>query len=162
MFSLLMTLALAADPGVSGNFHIDQTESELEVVQGAAVQTTLESLPWALRGLVRRRVAGVITNCTDLSVAHTPSQLTLTCDDEPVHVVDLPAQGITKTDRNGNPMTVTVDVADTQMTVTFATGEGGVTTRYRPDGDKMHVQKTLFSPRLQEPVSWEVRYRRLL
>ena len=100
-----------------------------------------------------------IGNCSQIGVDLQTQQLTLNCDDEPGRVVDLPADGVTTTNADGESVTTTVYASDTEMSVTFATGEGGVTTRYRPSGGRLLVQKTLFSPRLDEPVSWEVRYR---
>lgn len=160
MFTLLMSVALAADPGVSGTFRVAHSAGELQTLHKAAVDKALADLPWAFRGVARGPLSRAISNCGELVMDLQPSQLTLQCDREAEQVVTRPANGHTMHNAHGEEMTVVLVASQSELSVRFETEDGGVTTRYIPAGDTLRVHKTLFSHRLDEPVTWEVRYSR--
>lgn len=159
LLALVMT-SLAGDPAVSGNWVLDQSEAEVAAVHEQAVETTLASLPWALRGLARRPVSKTVDNCPQLSIDLQSSQLVLHCAGKEPATIERPSQGRVITGEDGNPVTVDLNTADSWLSLRFATEDGGVTTRYALSGERLLVKKSLFSPRLDTPIEWEVRYRR--
>jgi hypothetical protein len=160
MIALLMTLVLGAEPAVSGTFQIEQTPTQLDAVHGAAVQKTLDNLPWALRGLARGPVSKTVDSCTQLAIDLDASQLTLQCDDKADVIVERPSDNRQTVSPDGESVTVNLTTSDSELGLSMASARGGVATRYVVEGDRLRVIKSLFSDRLPTPTVWEVAYNR--
>lgn len=160
MFALTMAMALAADPAVTGTYTIEQTEAELSAIHSTAVQTVLDGLPWVFQGFARSPVSKAIHNCSALGIQLESEQLTLTCEGNSGRIVTRPANGHTMLNEDGEEMNVRLMASDRELSVQFSQPDGGITTRYIVDGDHLRVHKTLYSGRLETPVTWEVRYRK--
>ena len=160
MLIAFMTMSMAADPAVSGTWVLDQPEAEVAAVHEQTVQTTLDSLPWAIRGFARRPLTKTVDNCPHLTIDLQSSELVLHCKGKDPATIERPSQGRVTTGEDGNPVTIDLETAASWLSVRFATEDGGVTTRYATSGEHLVVTKSLFSPRLDAPVEWVVRYRR--
>ncbi|MFT6146095.1 MAG: hypothetical protein ACJAZO_003473 [Myxococcota bacterium] len=160
MFAFLASLALAADPAVTGSYQLDHSAEELSAVHEQAVQSTLDSLPWVLREFAKRPIRRVIYNCGSLGIALSDDALTLSCDDKQDKIMNRSTDGRATLEGYGEPVNVQLSTTATRLSVQFERSEGTVTTQYILDGDQLRVRKSLTSQRLPGPVVWEVRYRR--
>ena len=157
---LWMAVAMASEPSVAGTWQRIATQAEVDAVHASAVQTTLDSLPWAFRGLARGPVSRVVSSCGTVAIELTDGEFATTCDNKDRRPVQRPSNGRTTVNDKGETVTVTLRAAPTDVWLEQRTEEGGVQVRYHLDGDVLVVDKAIVSSRLEEPTRWSVRYRR--
>ncbi len=158
MLLLLLSGAHAAPP-ISGGWRLAEASDALQVKHEQAVQTGLSRLPRAMRPLAKPQLAKTVRNCAKVELALEGEHFRARCDDEKPfeHAV-----GVGQiTGKDGKPYEVTVTVSDATVTLRFSGEQGGQQTTYAPQPDgSLLLTKEVFSPWLESPFSWTVRYTR--
>ncbi len=132
----------------------------LEARFQAALDRTVDALPWVFRAVARPRLEANVGWCRTWSLSLDAAKLALRCDDEPPEVLPLDRPG-RALDDEGEPMQVRVRVAPPAVTVITASDKAVDERSWRvEEGGGLVVRRRISSPSLPVPFEWHGRYRR--
>jgi hypothetical protein len=157
---MLWTAVAAAEPDLSGTWVLAEEPTTLARTHAVAVDDAVASLGWVMRPLARPLLRNSVNNCDQLTIALSPDQFTLACDDRPPLNRARGAESTTQIGLDGDTYALTLDVTETTLQLTFDGERGGQKSHFRREGDHLILQKQIFSTHLPEPIRWEVKYSR--
>ena len=156
---LLFSVALAAPP-VTGTWTLAEAPDALAHKHAAALELGLSRLPWAMRPLAKGQLTKTIRNCAQVELSVEGGTFRARCGaGKPFGR----AFGATApfTGDDGKPYEITLTESDTAVVLRFSGEQGGQQTTYTQQADgSLLITKEIFSPWLEAPFSWAVRYTR--
>lgn len=160
MIGWLVTAALAGD--VSGKFEVVDPPERVQATVDAAVDKAASQFG-IFRGIARRKMAGGATWCRSYTLSPDPSSIGWQCDDKPRFEVPRDRLGKSRTLEIGDgQIEARVDVQGQDIHAWFGGEEGGRRQVFRFEGDDTLVcDVSVESPKLPEPMTWTIRYRRV-
>lgn len=131
----------------------------------AAIEPQLATIPSLVRGMVRDEMQARITLPRRITIALPDPIVSVTYEGERTSVVACPIGGSTTvTSRDGETVPVTQRIQGGWLEQTF-TGPSGGTLRVllstEPDGQTLHVDGTMTSERLGQPIPVRLDYARV-
>lgn len=156
---LVILPAFASEPAVSGSWTIGVSRSAVQERQRVAVNEAVDSMNRLVRGIARKKIRKHLRYCSTMELTLDPGRFLATCGGGPVVDVPRPGPG-TWTDDEGDTYRTTLKVEADTVVMDVRNDDGGQTTTYRLEGDRIVTTTTLSSPKLPEPVSWTVPYER--
>ena len=160
LFALVSQVALAT-PELSGRWQILQSPAEVERLHTEAVDEALGSIPWAFRGLARPHLTKTVDSCPDLTLSYADSGFSASCPDKPPFTFDAPLEARTIDGRDGKKVLVTPTPVANGLILRFDGDQGGLKSSYTLRDKTLEVRKEVFSPHLDKPIVWIVRYQRV-
>jgi hypothetical protein len=155
---LLLTAALAAPP--AGTWVTEESTEAVQARIDAAVDKAASEFGM-FKSLARSRLARSTQWCKRYTVDLTGDPLTYRCDDRDPLVTPVAELGKSRTlPLEKGPVDNVVTWADPSLTVRFGDDSGSRTNVFRFEGDRLLLTVTVRSPRLSEPLTWTIPYRR--
>lgn len=154
----------AAVPAIlEGTYHYPHAPTHAQAIALAAVEPRISAMPAMVQGLARDRVAERVRPARRILIAPREGGVRVELEDGGTMVVDT-ALGATTTvrSRQGRPVQVRQALQGGWLEQVF-TGENGELRQLystEPDGRTLHLDVTLSSPSLGEPVRYRLDYLR--
>jgi hypothetical protein len=153
----MVGLAFAADLDLGGQWVMDEPLDRVRVKHEATLQSALSQFPWAIRPLIKRRLAEPIQNCRTLQLSWMNDVFKARCDGKEEFVRTL-SDTSPITGEDGKPYTVKLEPAASHLELSFLGEDGGQRTRYLLQGDQLLLTKEIVSSWFEKPVVWTVAY----
>lgn len=158
-------LALATPPtdltqAASSQWTCEQSPKEMQRVVDAAVERVTDAFPYVVRGFARGKLTPSATYCTHLQIDASQSDWSSACTDGTSF--SRPWEGGTQPylTTQGTTVDSTLSYDASTVTLNFQGEEGGRTTEYRFEGDKMVMNVAIHSDKLPAPFTWQFTYNR--
>ena len=157
----LDALAAPLDPTkVLGTYALSEDPTAVQARVDAAVETSVASLPWALRGIARSRMKD-LPWCRTWTLAVEGSTLAVRCAGSDRDVtVDLETHKGTTIGRDGSQVPVEASVRDDQLVLTLRGAQGTTVRTYQRSDAGLALSVVSSSDRLPEPLAFQVHYAR--
>lgn len=162
---LFLSVAGAADisdaiRSASGTWQLADAPSQVAEIKESAIDKTLQSMNFAIRGMARDRVSSAVTACGRYAISVSGAVMTVTCDAKPALTLNLDGSRSTYTSDAGKSYTVNTSVSGDQVTARFTGGEATMQTTYRFTGGQLMVTKIITSEHFGEPLKWTNGYQK--
>lgn len=127
-----------------------------------AIQQAVSGMNFITRPIARGRLKKTNAPYGSLSLSHTPSQVTVTTDGRAPIVTPASGEPAKWTREDGEVLDVSTEWQNGRLVQTFAAEDGKRVNVYSlgADGNTLSLQVTVSSPRLPEPMTYTLRYRR--
>ena len=128
-----------------------------------AIEAAVSRFNLFVRPFVRWRLRAANAPYQRITIALTPTQVSITIDEDDPERMPLDGTPIEGKDENGEVVQVRTRVEGNALTQEFSTKDGQRLNIYEvsPDGQTLTLQVTVSSQRLAEPVKYRLVYRRV-
>lgn len=159
--TLGLTAALAGPAEVTaaaaGSWRFGEDRAVYDARTAADVETSAESVNFAIRGLARRELSKLVPPCPRFSFRPTDQHFVFECEGK--NAVTAPWNGTgTATRDDGKQIPLVSSTSGTSVTVQLNGEGGGKTMVFQFADGGLTVHQTVTSPRLPTPLSWSARY----
>ncbi len=162
LLALLVNLPMNADAQArpfEGTFTYAPQESD-NIEQ--AINRGIARMNFALRPIARSRLRGTNVPYRTITISNAPNQVTVTTDGTSTTVAPPDGTPVQWRRADGEQMQVSLRWDGGRLTQRFMAEDGQRQNVYSlsPDGNTLTMAVTLNSPRLPEPITYNLRYRR--
>jgi len=156
---LLSTLmSQAAPPTAPTTYAAAQPQSKVQAILDGAVESAVSEFSWALRPMVRPKLAPLATACPSYDVHIDGPAFRIQCKGkDPFEWTVGKSDAWTSPD--GRQMTVTLRQEGARFHLDFVGKEGGKTYIYDFAGDGLVVTQKIYADKLPSPMQWTLSYR---
>jgi len=148
--------------GMTGTYRVSDSSSELDVRLAQSVDTTVESMSWALRAFARPQLTRTVNYCSSYDFTVTEQNVSMRCSGASDMPVDRAWSDRQKKmiGADGKEYDVLIELQGRTIKMVFTEGSTVATYRYTFEGDRLKVQKRIQHKYLKEPLQWTVHYAR--
>jgi hypothetical protein len=154
------TTVAAPKSSLDGTYTLDEADSDNI---DEAIDHAVGKLNFLTRHIARGRLKKLNPAYRKVTIASSPSELSVTADNQPTLRTPINGTSIAWQDPDGGKVNASMRLAGGHLVQTFTSADGRRVNDYTlsPDGRTLTMQVTEMSPRLTEPVKYKQVYRRV-